>query len=78
MNAGVCRSCGCTDNEPCMSDGARVYRFEELEQFSDEQLQEMPLGPCSWIEPDLCSMCVETPAPALLVDQFGNPLRGAP
>lgn len=75
---GVCRNCGCTDEEPCFSDGTKVYRFRELEPFSDEQLQAMPLGPCSWIEPDLCSMCVDAPAPALLVDANGRPLRGAP
>jgi len=75
----TCRQCGCTAEEPCFSapDGT-VYRFRELEQFSDEALQVMLLVPCSWIEHDLCSACIATPAAPLLYDAYGNPLRGAP
>ncbi len=36
--AGVCRVCGCTEDNAC----------------------EMESGePCHWVEPDLCSACVE-------------------
>lgn len=37
---GVCRGCGCTD-EDCSGCIARTGE------------------PCSWVEPDLCSACVE-------------------
>lgn len=40
--AGVCRKCGCTEDDACET--------EEGE-------------PCHWVEPDLCSACVEEVAP---------------
>jgi hypothetical protein len=72
--AGVCRECGCTENEACVFD--RLGRLVDL--FTGQTL---PPGwtVCSWVEYDLCSGCVETPAPPpLLYDAQGRPLRGAP
>ncbi len=77
----VCRQCLCTDNSPCFTaaETGKVYAFEELGIFSDQQLDDMPLIPCHWIEFNLCSACVERPAPApLLYGADGRPLRGAP
>lgn len=61
-----CRTCGCTVNEPCFTDvlaGGTVYRFRELERFSDRQLQEKKLVPCAWLLPDLCSACLRPAVP---------------
>lgn len=73
----ICRVCGCTDGEACLVDDAGV-RFVDDGAKSDVELEQLELTPCSWIEFDLCSACVQGPAPALLVDQYGKPLRGAP
>jgi hypothetical protein len=74
MIAGVCRVCGCTQKEGCIIDaGGQVVEIDEADT--------LPPGStiCSWVEPDLCSACVESPAPPpLLVDLHGRPLRGAP
>lgn len=75
-----CRLCGCSDSSPCFTDdkGAR-HTLESLAAFSDENLEEIDLVPCSWIEWNLCSACVESPTPPpLLWDAHGRPLRGAP
>ena len=75
MIAGVCRVCGCTEFLPCILDAQRkLIDVVEADTFT------LPDGAtvCSWIEPDLCSGCVEASAPPLLYDAQGNPLRGAP
>jgi hypothetical protein len=82
MIAGECRICGCTSRRACIVvNGARLGD-EELERWSTivtyEQLDALA-SPCTWIEPDLCSACVEQPPPPpLLYDVAGNPLRAAP
>ncbi len=40
---GVCRVCGCTEDDPCIED---VFGA-------------VPGRCCSWAAPDLCSACVE-------------------
>jgi hypothetical protein len=74
MIAGVCRMCGCTHDQGCVVDpDGNVVELDAGET--------LPPGYsiCTWIEPDLCSACVQPPAPApLLYDAYGNPLRGAP
>jgi hypothetical protein len=72
-----CRVCDCSDFEPCLLDDDGV-RFIDDDTRTDDEIERLELTPCSWIEFDLCSACVQGPAPALLVDQYGNPLRGAP
>lgn len=74
MKAGVCRACGCTDLAACVLD--ELGRLVDVYDGGT-----LPPGwtVCSWIEPDLCSNCVEAPAPPpLLYDAQGRPLRGAP
>mgnify|MGYP001187622652 CR=1 FL=1 len=68
MIAGVCRVCGCTDARPC------ILLEGELVDVADGN-ETLPEGHtvCSWIEPDLCSACVEDPAPALTSDAKGSP-----
>jgi hypothetical protein len=81
-----CRKCGCTDEQPCLIDHAgnrgpsEGLTFADDETVSDEDLEKLQLTPCSWIEADLCSACVEAPSPAaLLYGPDGEPLhRGAP
>lgn len=61
----VCRVCGCTDEEACVWS-------EVLPGAGAVELR------CSWVEPDLCSECVDAgdvePAAPLLYDAFGRPL----
>lgn len=69
-----CRVCGCSDLAPCVLDGNNVVIDIEADQT-------LPNGchVCFWVEADLCSGCVEAPAPApLLFDALGFPLRGSP
>lgn len=73
---GVCRSCGCTEDSPCLLDREGTVIDEGREELVE--LEQLVAGACSWLEPDLCSACVEDAAPALLVDVAGRPLRGAP
>jgi hypothetical protein len=81
-----CRKCGCTDETPCLIDCSgnrgpgKGKTFADDEEISDEELEQLQLTPCGWIEADLCSACVEAPAPApLLFGPDGEPLtRGAP
>jgi hypothetical protein len=74
-DAPLCRVCGCSENQPCGPSG-RLHSWEELEQLDDAGAA---VQCCSWIEYDLCSACVEEPAPPpLLHDAHGNPLRGTP
>jgi len=77
----ACRACGCTQNDPCVlkPDTGEKYSAEFLEGLDDDGLDELDATVCSWVESDLCSACVESPAPApLLFDALGRPLRGAP
>jgi hypothetical protein len=73
----TCKVCGCSELQPCLVDDAGA-RFVDDGTRTDAELEQLEVTPCSWIEFDLCSACVQGPAPALLVDQYGNPLRGAP
>lgn len=85
MTPGICRGCSCTNDRPCTlfagSTGPRRLSEHEIvdAQITDVQLQAFTF-PCCWIEPDLCSACLEPPAPPpLLYGPFGEPLlRGAP
>lgn len=73
MIAGVCRVCGCTQENGCIVVDGQVVEVDEADT--------LPPGStiCSWVEPDLCSACVASPAPPpLLTDQYGRPLRGTP
>lgn len=74
--AGVCRVCGCTDDHACLLDA----RTGELVDVDAGDTLNGLVVPCSWVEPNLCSGCVEAPAPApLLFDADGQPLRrGSP
>lgn len=76
----VCRQCGCTESSPCFIDEkGQSHTLEGLGVFSDAELEDMPLTLCHWVEFNLCSGCVERPAPApLLYGADGRPLRGAP
>ncbi len=69
---GVCRVCGCTQEAGCVVDPAGNV----VAVVGDT----LPIGcsVCTWVEPDLCSACVEGPPPPLLYDAHGHPLRGAP
>jgi hypothetical protein len=76
----ACRKCGCTENDPCVLD-VQGFPFTkgELEAMSDDDLEEQTSGSCCyWVEPDLCSACVERAPAPLLFDHAGRPLRGAP
>lgn len=73
MIAGVCRVCGCTQEAGCIILDGDVIEVDQADT--------LPPGStiCSWVEPDLCSACVESPAPPpLLTDEYGRPLRGTP
>ncbi len=77
MKAGVCRECGCSENDACVIDA--LGRLVDVYDGSAT----LPAGwtVCSWVEPDLCSNCVEAPPPPpLLYGADGRPLpgRGAP
>jgi hypothetical protein len=77
--SAACRKCGCTENDPCVLDGQGVpFTKAELEEMSDEDLEEQTGDTCYWVESDLCSACVEHPPPPLLYDAQGRPLRGSP
>lgn len=80
MIAGVCRACGCTDEVACCVRDGRRLRDEDLAELHTAGVDLATVAvPCTWIEPDLCSACVEMPAPPpLLYDAYGAPLRGAP
>ena len=74
MTDGVCRRCGCTEDDRCVVDGhGNVVDVDDGDTLPDGA------GVCSLVEPDLCSACVEAPAPAPMnFDGAGKPLRGAP
>ncbi len=76
----ICRQCACTDNSPCLVDEkGQSHTLDSLAALSDEQLEDAPLTPCHWVEFNLCSACLQPPAPPpLLYDFAGRPLRGAP
>jgi hypothetical protein len=77
----ICRVCGCSENSPCFTDpDGQVHTSAFVEEhFTDGDLELLGLVPCSWIESDLCSACIATPAPPLLFDAYGHPvMRGAP
>jgi hypothetical protein len=84
MIAGECRVCGCTEEQACAFFEGRRLTDRDLEQLevSDplaRELAKLAITTCSWVEADLCSGCVEEPAPPpLLFDAHGQPLRGAP
>jgi hypothetical protein len=75
-----CRSCGCTDNAPCVIDEATGALVDVADD--DDAISRIVFGGnitvCHWIEVGLCSGCVRDAAPPLLYDAHGNPLRGAP
>lgn len=74
MRSGVCRVCGCTQNAACVLDQAG-----RIVDVADGQTLPDGATVCSWIEPDLCSGCVDAPAPPpLLFGADGKPLRGTP
>lgn len=70
---GVCRRCGCTEENPCLitSDGTVVgpeLRAELLETIEPTaldavlgELAEDGYGMCGWAEPDLCTACAAQP-----------------
>ncbi len=74
MSAGTCRRCGCTEDDPCLLDVEGTVVDPERHLVDPDVVA----GCCSWIEPDLCSACVEDEAPPLLYDAARRPLRGAP
>jgi hypothetical protein len=69
----ICRVCGCTEDAACIVDAAG-------ELVDVDGLDTLPEGcsPCTWVEADLCSACVEGHPAPLLYDAAGRPLRGAP
>jgi hypothetical protein len=80
----ACRACGCTDENACLVDvrtGDVVKHLNADQQidFDAGADENVNVEPCYWVEHDLCSACVQSPAPPpLLVDLHGRPLRGAP
>jgi len=79
--AGECRVCGCTEDQACVF--FKGKRLSDVELYVLSRKIDIVAHPdssaCTWIEPDLCSGCVEEPAPPpLLYDAEGRPLRGAP
>lgn len=80
MTAGVCRVCDCTEEQACFVLEGRRLTDAQLEEFElTGAWPSAPIVPCTWIEPDLCSACVEEPVPPpLLYDAHGRALRGAP
>jgi hypothetical protein len=74
----TCRVCGCTDEAPCFSGELTVFSGPEVDALSEQQLEQMNLTPCSWLEADLCTACVHSPPAPLLFAADGRPLRGAP
>lgn len=78
MSIETCRQCGCCDNDPCIVLEGKRLTDAELEAMSDDDIDRAPLSNCSWVQPGLCSACVQGTVPPLLVDQNGRPLRGAP
>jgi hypothetical protein len=78
LTIGVCRVCRCTDEAACCVRNGERLTGAELQALHAAGVDLATVGaPCTWIEPDLCSACV-TPAPPLLFDAYGAPLRGAP
>ena len=74
MIAGVCRECRCTADDACVIDS--LGRLVDV--YDGNTLPEGHTV-CSWVEPDLCSNCVEPPAPPpLLYGPDGLPIRGTP
>ncbi len=72
--APSCRSCGCTSDAGCIVD-------EGNNVIDVDTGTTLPLGLsiCYWVEPDLCSACVQNPPPPLLYGADGQPMRrGAP
>jgi hypothetical protein len=79
MIAGVCRGCGCTDERGCIVDGAgQVVDVLGPEGVIGDGTLPDGYTVCHWIEPDLCSACVEGAAPPMLFDAAGNPIGRAP
>jgi len=73
--AGVCRVCGCTEGNACVLD-----EHGDVVEVADETLGTLQDGwtVCSWVEPDLCSGCLQVQVPPLLYDSQGRPVRGTP